>query len=643
MLRLRTQSVQTSCTLYFFVFSSVYTKIAIGLLFASFLLQPVSYAYGSDSVDDEEEVSQEETAEVVEIETEEPTEKSEETVIDEESEEQKNETVIEEVVRTTDTERRLLDDVGSPEGEEKTNVTTVANAIKGSEDQVLPELLQSEESEMPASTTESTDVTVEVDQEVATTTVEDTAEEDVVKSATTTSPSEDESTATTSVEADGDTYQSDSHDEANDGQTDIESSEGDNASEIDGASEFEEAPDLVETATSTDVVLEHESATSTIKELKTESVATSTASKTNPEVQLHTISTVINDENRHQFSVDECMSVGGGSFYCTEGTPEQEHIEDGVFAVPDSDGDLEIMVRVNGVEQFLTDNQVDDSAPYFDALSERIVWHTLKQDRYQVVSYDFNTQETTFLTNSSYNNMEPVAYEDVTLWQAWIGNNWEIMLHTNGSTTQLTHNEVHDVAPHMRGGYVMWQTQFADGWQVAMYDLTTEEITYIGEGDGSRVENPRFVLVYDSLDENGDIKTIGFDLDSKESIPLSAIPTELPDKIPDSDQTGETRALIQSKPSPKTEVETDSDDINSPATTTATTSSTPAATSTDIVIPSVATELGDSVVATNTPEMSLDDIDMTQSTTSTEIASSTEHIPDLIIPPVASSSDAQSG
>jgi hypothetical protein len=55
------------------------------------------------------------------------------------------------------------------------------------------------------------------------------------------------------------------------------------------------------------------------------------------------------------------------------------------------------------------------------------------------------------------------------------------------------------------------------------------------------------VLVYDSTDQNGDIKTVGYDFDTKSSFDLGVLPQELPQELPDPDQTGETRALIQNK------------------------------------------------------------------------------------------------
>jgi hypothetical protein len=60
--------------------------------------------------------------------------------------------------------------------------------------------------------------------------------------------------------------------------------------------------------------------------------------------------------------------------------------------------------------------------------------------------------------------------------------------------------------------------------------------------------------------ENGDVVTRGVDLKTGEIVSLEATPAELPEDIPESESTGETRALITSKPSQKegdSEVEDD--------------------------------------------------------------------------------------
>lgn len=260
-----------------------------------------------------------------------------------------------------------------------------------------------------------------------------------------------------------------------------------------------------------------------------------------------------NSLNAHQFSDTECISVGDGSFYCSELEKAPEYVEDGVYSAPDADGDMEIYVIIGGKTTQITHNTVDDASPYYDGLSNTIVWHSMQNDRFQIAQYDVKTGETTYITDASYNNMEPTAYDDVIMWQAWIGNNWEVMLldvNTN-EVTQLTDNEMHDITPQMRDGYIMWQTQFSEGWKIALYDQKADRVKYIADSDGSKVANPRFVLVYDSTDKVGDVRTLGYDFGSGSSFTLGSLPAQMPEEIPKPDQTGETRALIQAKPSTK--------------------------------------------------------------------------------------------
>jgi hypothetical protein len=88
-----------------------------------------------------------------------------------------------------------------------------------------------------------------------------------------------------------------------------------------------------------------------------------------------------------------------------------------------------------------------------------------------------------------------------------------------------------------------------------MYDIATEAYVTVDDPEGLSVSNPRMVFVYDSLHPNGDIVTKGYDVLARKFIELDTLPRGLPEEIPDSDSTGETRALIQSKPSLKSEVE----------------------------------------------------------------------------------------
>jgi hypothetical protein len=287
-------------------------------------------------------------------------------------------------------------------------------------------------------------------------------------------------------------------------------------------------------------VVEEEVVDDVTETIPTVSTSTATTTVLQTEGTVHNASTF-------SFDTTQCAVVGDGAYYCSEKKAAVETVEDGVFSLQDSDGDLEIFMRVAGEQVQITHNTFDDAAPQYDALSKRVVWHGLVNDRYQIFSYDIEAKEISRFTSASYNNMEPMAYGSVTLWQAWIDSNWEIMLYDGNEQRQITNNTQNDVSPHMREGYIVWQTQFEDAWQVAVYDQETKEVEYIASEGGLKVENPRFVLVYDSTDKNGDSRTVGYDFDSKSSFDLGVLPQELPEELPEPDQTGETRALIQNK------------------------------------------------------------------------------------------------
>lgn len=270
-----------------------------------------------------------------------------------------------------------------------------------------------------------------------------------------------------------------------------------------------------------------------------------------------TVSAHYSDGNKYQFSAKECIRAGSGAYYCSEASAAPNYIEDGVFAAPDLDGDMEIFLRLNNETVQLTKNTYDDSAPYYDSRSNTIVWHAVKNERYQIVSYSLDTNEVTWITDERYNNMEPVAYGDLVLWQAWIKNNWEIMMFNGKQTLQLTQNDVQDITPQVREDTILWQTQFADGWKVAVYDTKTNKVEYVADSDGGKVNNPRFVLVFDSENGSGDVRTLGYDPRVKTIFSLGVLPDEMPDELPEPDQTGEIRALLTNKSTRDLEEDTD--------------------------------------------------------------------------------------
>ncbi len=284
-----------------------------------------------------------------------------------------------------------------------------------------------------------------------------------------------------------------------------------------------------------------------------EVVATTTAqvsestSTQNQNVVYPELHTITNDDNRYSFGLNECARVADGSFYCsTEESKEVVEVSTTLFSGPDQDGDTEIFYVKKGVETQLTHNLVDDASPYYDSSSETAVWHRLVDARYQIVAYDLETGDEVVLTHDSYNNMQPTRYGDIIVWQGWVGNDWEIMMSDNNEISMLTDNTIHDIGPRINGDYIIWQAEEADGWVVMIYNTLTKEIEKISDADGASVENPRLVLVYDAKQGNGDVETRGYDLETKKSVSLDANAPNLPEELPNPDQTGEDRALISS-------------------------------------------------------------------------------------------------
>ncbi len=348
------------------------------------------------------------------------------------------------------------------------------------------------------------------------------------------------------------------------------------------------------------------------------------------------VNEVTNDKNRFSFATDECTLVGDGTLYCAKatGAPVVEYT-DRVFSAVDIDGDKEIYIEKNGELTQITFNTSDDDAPYFDETSETIVWHRLIDGRYQIINFDIDSGEETQITFDRYNNMQPSRFGDITVWQGWVGDDWEVFQLVGDELVMLTDNTVHDISPHMNGTHIIWQSFESDAWVMKVYDIRTHSIETVEGGDGGSIENPRFVLVYDTKYESGDIQTRGYDLESGEILELAAKPAPVPNEIPNPEQTGEERALVAPTVQPKSKVGLDNEDDD-----TSDTSSEEGGEFDDIVIPpfsevnntDIASSTNEEIYTHDEYEISIPAIvpDVTEVHSQ---ASSTHEIQDLIITP----------
>lgn len=261
---------------------------------------------------------------------------------------------------------------------------------------------------------------------------------------------------------------------------------------------------------------------------------------------------LVTDDNYYQFSRQSCVPVGNGTFHCSQSTELSVDQQSVVYSARDADGDLEIYLKTKrgDVEQ-LTDNDLDDASPQLDAKSMQVVWQRFIDGRYQIVLYDLQNQKERQLTFSRTNNMEPKVSSEGIVWQAWDGHDWEIMYFDGTYTDQLTDNVSQDVAPAIEDGYVLWSVLGKQQQEAMVYSLESGESMMITDHEGGMIENPRFVLVYDTKFDNGDVVTQGFDPATGLSAPIAAKPAQDPVDIPETDPTGEIRALIQNKSAQK--------------------------------------------------------------------------------------------
>ncbi len=274
-------------------------------------------------------------------------------------------------------------------------------------------------------------------------------------------------------------------------------------------------------------------------------VEESQATSTPVEGQVVEVQYLVTEENFYQFSKNACVAVGDGTYHCSKAAEDEADTNSVVFAEQGESGNMEIFLKTSrGKNKQITNNAFDDTAPHYDPESMRIVWQRLVDGRYQVILYDIMAEEETQLTFSRTNNMEPKVSDSGIVWQAWDNNDWEIMYFDGAYTDQITDNNAQDVAPVVQDRYVLWSVLGLEEQTARVYSLDTKETVSIQGHEGGSIINPRFVLVYDTEFDNGDTITKSFDPATGLSELVAAKPAPEPIDIPETDPTGEIRALL---------------------------------------------------------------------------------------------------
>lgn len=344
-------------------------------------------------------------------------------------------------------------------------------------------------------------------------------------------------------------------DEDNATSTDTELEEESSATSTDevvSETETDTEPDVQETTNDAEDNSESEIADNENQDAE---VATTTEENSDEKVVVEAES-LISEDNFYQFSKQSCVAVGDGTYHCSSSDATEYDSRSVVFADLGESKNMEIFLRTSkGDLRQITDNEYDDTAPYYDATTLQIVWQRLIDGRYQIILYDIVKDKESQLTFSRTNNMEPKVSEDGVVWQAWDNNDWEIMYFDGAYTDQITDNIAQDVTPVIQDKYILWTVIGKTGQEAKVFSLSSKEILTISGYDGGVIDNPRFVLVYDTKFENGDVITQGFDPTTGISEPIAAKPAEDPIDIPLPDPIGEIRALIQGKSSFEDEID----------------------------------------------------------------------------------------
>lgn len=543
--------------LYSFVYAGKLSILTVCFLFVSFMIQPIHSAFANES----------ETEEVVEAEPATP-KKAEPVAEHHATPETQTEDVENNETATVD-ETSIEEPEKSPEQESESESSEVRDG------ETIPSTTSEEISEQEASSTDSTSLESDVSSTSSTTVDQSTSETDTTTAtttastttststpspaatstassttltpeevSTTTSTTTSDSLSTTTSEIVGGGSSTDDSEESR-----VDTSMGSSSTTTTDMSGEDQA--TIESDSSDQSSEDDNQPSGVTEENIKEALITATTSDLIRKV-VESIDYLVTEENYYQFSKQSCVMVGEGAFHCSENKEKVIDSNAVVYSELGENMNLEIFIKTSkGKVKQITDNQYEDASPHYDPESRQIAWQRLIDGRYQIILYNLDTEEETQLTFSRTNSMEPAVSKEGVVWQEWDNNDWEIMFFDGTYTDQLTDNGTQDLDPVIEDEYVIWTVIGENSQFAQVYSIASKEVVTINNHDGGSIVNPRFVLVYDTQFENGDIVTQKFDPDTGFSLPVAARSAPEPIDIPEADTTGEIRALIQNKGSSK--------------------------------------------------------------------------------------------
>ena len=265
----------------------------------------------------------------------------------------------------------------------------------------------------------------------------------------------------------------------------------------------------------------------------------------------------VNNKNKYQFSASECSVVESGSFFCVKAESVKTDVsQTSVYTDVGPAGFTDIFIKDTSRTSNITSSSYNNSSPFYDSKSNTVVFQTEYQGRHIIESYDVRKKITTRITNGQYNDVLPKRNGDYIVWQRWLNNAWQIVLFDGMSERVITTSAHHNLSPSINEGMILWSTFNSAGEKIgAYYDIATERLVYIDSVVEGRIQNPRFVLVYETVSNNGDIITHGFDPETGLSKPIASLPAVPLPEIPSPDPVGEVRALTSKNDEDETGIE----------------------------------------------------------------------------------------
>lgn len=148
-----------------------------------------------------------------------------------------------------------------------------------------------------------------------------------------------------------------------------------------------------------------------------------------------------------------------------------------------------------------------------DLHGTQLVFQAWDGHDYEIYLHDFETGETTAITQNNFDDMSPVVWDGIVAWVAYPTVNAEIFMWENGTISKISTGSTDNAAPSIWNGHIVWQGVDDDGDLEIFYYHNRRTIKLTSNAwDDIAPQIADGVIAWSSYIDNWDAEAVALDL-----------------------------------------------------------------------------------------------------------------------------------